>query len=256
MTERPIREPVLVTGGRGFLGETAVRELHTQGHDGVHAPSRSDCDLTDTRATEDLFEYLKPRVVIHAAGEVGEIAANRSNRGRFFYANAMMGLNVIEASRQTGVEKFIYIGTVSSYPEQTQPPFRETDLWSGYPEESNASYGVAKRAMATMLDAYRHQYGFDSTYLLLTNLYGPGDRFDEHGGHVVPSLIRRFTTAAVTGQPKVTIWGDGTATRDLLYVEDAAEAVVAACRAEAPGPINLGWGPRRPSESLRRSSQD
>ena len=184
-----------------------------------------------------------PDIVIHLAAEVGGIGANRVNPGRYFYANAAMGRNLIEQSRSSGVEKFVQVGTVCSYPKFTEVPFKEDDLWMGYPEETNAPYGVAKKALLVMLQAYREQYGLNGIFLLPANLYGPGDNFDLETSHVIPALVRKFVTARARSQPSVTAWGTGEPSREFLYVEDAAQAIVLATeRYDGREPVNIGTG--------------
>jgi len=234
---------VLVTGGAGFLGVPVCRGLHERGAGAVIAPRSAEHDLTDRDAVTRLFGQTAPDVVINLAAEVGGIAANRANPGRFFYANMAMGLNMIDAARVHGVEKFVQIGTVCSYPKMTAVPFVEEDLWDGYPEETNAPYGIAKKALLVMLAAYRAQYGFPGIYLMPTNLYGPGDNFDRHTSHVIPGLIRRCEEARLAAEPSITCWGSGHASREFLYVEDCAAAIIAATeRYDRPDPVNVGAG--------------
>lgn len=234
---------VLVTGGAGFLGVPVCRCLRERGAGAVIAPRSAEHDLTDRAAVSSLLEQTAPDVVIHLAAEVGGIAANRDNPGRFFYANMAMGLNMIDAARMHGVEKFVQIGTVCSYPKMTAVPFVEDDLWDGYPEETNAPYGIAKKALLVMLAAYREQYGFPGIYLMPTNLYGPGDNFDPQTSHVIPALIRRCEEARLAVEPSITCWGSGRASREFLYVEDCAEAIVAATeRYDGAEPVNIGVG--------------
>jgi len=234
---------VMVTGGAGFLGTYLCRLLESAGAKDLIVPRRAEVDLTDQAATRRLFEGSEPQVVIHLAAEVGGIGANRANPGRYFYANAVMGLNLIEESRRVGVDKFVQVGTVCSYPKFTEVPFREDDLWDGYPEETNAPYGVAKKALLVMLQAYRQQYGLNGIYVLPANLYGPGDNFDLESSHVIPALIRKFVTARDEGHPTVMIWGTGEPSREFLYVEDAAQAIVLATqRYDGVDPVNVGTG--------------
>lgn len=233
----------LVTGGSGFLGTAVLAELRRRGHDQVVAPSHRDCDLVRQEATEDLLARVRPDTVLHLAARVGGIGANEANPGLFFYANAMMGINVIEACRRVGVRRVVVAGTTCAYPRVVPVPFREETLWDGYPEATNAPYGVAKRALLTMLQAYRKQYGLSGVYLLPANLYGPGDNFDLESGHVIPAMIRRFCEARDAGAAIVPLWGSGRPTREFLYVDDCARAVVlAAERYDSPEPLNVGTG--------------
>ncbi len=234
---------VLVTGGGGFFGRHLVRRLEGGRPAAIHAPRSSEYDLRDARAAERCLAETRPDVVIHAAASVGGIGANLAHPGRFFYDNAMMGLNLIEAARVAGVGKFVCLGTVCAYPGDTPVPFREESLWDGYPEETNAPYGLAKKMLLVQLQSYRQEYGFPGIYLIPVNLYGPGDHFDPETSHVIPALIRRFTEASERGLPEVVLWGDGSATREFLHASDAAEAVVlAAERYDGPEPVNVGTG--------------
>lgn len=234
---------ICVTGGAGFLGRAVCARLREAGAGDVFVPRSRDFDLTEPEAVRSLFNAAAPDIVIHLAAEVGGIGANQKRPGRFFYANMAMGLNLIEESRRRGVQKFVQVGTVCSYPCHTPVPFREDCLWTGYPEPTNAPYGVAKRALGTMLAAYHAEYAFPGVYLIPANLYGPGDNFEEETSHVIPALIRRFCDAAERNQPEVTCWGSGAATREFLYVDDASEAIVRAAAAiDTPEPINLGTG--------------
>lgn len=204
---------------------------------------RREYDLTRDTDVERLFEKARPEVVVHLAAEVGGIGANRANPGRFWYANLLMGTHVLEQSRRVGVRKLVLVGTICSYPKFTPVPFREDDLWEGYPEETNAPYGVAKRALLVGAQAYREQYGLNVVYLLPVNLYGPGDNFDLEGGHVIPSLIRKMVEAEEQGNDEVVLWGDGSPTREFLYVEDCADALyLAAQRYDGAEPVNVGTG--------------
>jgi GDP-L-fucose synthase len=234
---------VLVTGGAGFLGEPVCRLLRERGAADVLAPRRLECDLTDARQADALLARVAPDVVVHLAAEVGGIGANQHNPGRFFYANMAMGLNVIEASRRQGVDKLVQVGTVCSYPKHTPVPFREDSLWDGYPEETNAPYGIAKKALLVMLQAYREQYGLRGIYLMPVNLYGPRDDFDLQTSHVIPALIRKCEEARRLGAATVACWGTGAASREFLYVDDCAEAIVlAAERYDGAEPVNVGAG--------------
>jgi GDP-L-fucose synthase len=234
---------VLVTGGRGFLGSFLVERLRSLDPGRLVLPRSSEFDLTEQVAVRRLFDETNPEIVIHLAAEVGGIGANRDNPGRYFFANAAMGMHLIEESRVRGVEKFVQVGTVCAYPKFAAVPFREDDLWNGYPEETNAPYGIAKKSLLVMLQAYRQQYDFNGIYLLPVNLYGPRDNFDPHTSHVIPALIRKFVAAVERGEPTVTLWGTGTASREFLYVDDAARAIVMATRAyDASDPVNIGTG--------------
>ena len=230
---------VLVTGGGGFLGSRLVARLAEDGHE-VTAARRADYDLTTMEDTARLFDETAPDLVFHLAAEVGGIGANHANPGRYWYANLMMGAHVLEQARIHGTRKLAMAGTVCSYPKLTPVPFREDDLWSGYPEETNAPYGVAKKALLVGAQAYREQYGLDTIFLLPTNLYGPGDNFDLQTSHVIPALIRKMIDA--DGE-EIVLWGDGTPTREYLYVDDCVEGLrLAAERYDGPEPVNLGTG--------------
>jgi GDP-L-fucose synthase len=229
---------ILVTGGGGFLGSHLVERLEADGHD-VHVARRADYDLTKWDDAVRLFEDARPERVFHLAGEVGGIGANRVNPGRFWYANLMMGTHVLELSREHGLDKLVIAGTVCAYPKFASVPFREDDLWNGYPEETNAPYGVAKKAILVGAQSYREQYGLDSIFLLPANLYGPRDNFDLETSHVIPGLIRKM----LDNPDRVTLWGDGSPTREFLYVDDCVEGLVlAADRYDGPEPVNLGTG--------------
>jgi GDP-L-fucose synthase len=234
---------IVVTGPTGFLGRNIVTTLKSRGYDNVVPARHSDYDLIRMPDVERLYKETNPDIVIHAAALVGGIGANRSQPGSFFYANIMMGLNLIEGARQFGVEKFVQLGTVCSYPKHTPVPFREETLWDGYPEETNAPYGIAKKALLIQAQTYRTQYGLNSIYLMPVNLYGPGDNFDPASSHVIPALIKKFVEAKESAAETVEVWGSGNATREFLYVEDAAEGVVLATeKYDSSEPVNLGAG--------------
>jgi GDP-L-fucose synthase len=239
------RQRIVVTGGAGFLGQQVYAHLFAAGvtPDQIAIPRRNEYDLTKSFQVARMYADFKPTLVIHLAADVGGIGANRENPGRYFYANMAMGLHLIERGRHAGVKKFIQIGTVCAYPKMTPVPFKEEDLWGGYPEETNAPYGIAKKALLVMLQAYRAQYGFNGIYLLPVNLYGPGDNFDLASSHVIPALIRKFVEAKESGAHQVVVWGTGAASREFLYVEDCARAIVlAAQRYDDPEPMNIGSG--------------
>jgi len=237
------KKRVLVTGGAGFLGRYVVRKLREVGCSEIFVPRSRDYDLVQMDAVRRLFRDSEPDVVIHLAAKVGGIGANMRNPGRFFYENLMMGIQTMEVARLSGVEKFVAIGTVCAYPKNTPVPFREEDLWNGYPEETNAPYGLAKKMLLVQSQAYRAQYGFNAIYLLPANLYGPEDNFDPEYSHVIPSLIRKAFEARREGRDRIVVWGTGKATREFLYVEDAAEAIVlAAEKYDGPEPVNIGSG--------------
>lgn len=234
---------VLVTGGAGFLGSHVVRKLRASGCRLVIVPRSRDFDLREKDAIIRLFEGTRPDLVIHLAAIVGGIEANRRHPGRFFYENAIMGLQLMEQARGFGVEKFVAIGTVCAYPKLTPVPFHEADLWNGYPEETNAAYGLAKKMLLVQSQAYRQEYGFNAICLLPVNLYGPGDNFDPETSHVIPALIRRCLEAVEADREEVIVWGSGMASREFLFVEDAAEAIIlAAEHYNGTEPVNLGSG--------------
>ena len=234
---------VVVTGGAGFLGSNVVRMLADAGATDIFVPRSADYDLREKPDVLRMYRDARPDVVIHLAANVGGIGANRVHPAEFFYDNAVMGLLLIDQARHHNVSKFITTGTICSYPKFTPAPFSEDDLWSGYPEETNAPYGLAKRMLLVQSQAYRQQYGLNAVFLMPTNLYGPGDDFDPATSHVIPALIRKFMEAQSAGRTQVTAWGTGTPTREFLYVEDAARGVtLAAERYDSPEPANLGSG--------------
>ena len=233
---------VTVTGGRGFLGRPLVAML-TEAGANVATFSSHDYDLTQQAQVSKMYRDLRPEIVIHLAARVGGIGANRDNPGRFFYDNAIMGIELIEQGRKSGLEKFVQIGTVCAYPKFASVPFSEDDLWNGYPEETNAPYGIAKKMLLVQAQAYRQQYGFNAIYLIPVNLYGPGDNFDLNTSHVIPALIRKCIEARRTGAKFVEVWGSGSPTREFLYVDDAARGIMLATeKYDKPDPVNLGSG--------------
>jgi GDP-L-fucose synthase len=234
---------VMITGGAGFLGRAVAERLRARGVTDIVVPRRRDFDLTHEADVCRLYRDARPEVIIHLAAEVGGIGANQANPGRYFFANMAMALHLIEQGRMAGIRKFVQAGTICAYPKFTPVPFREDDLWNGFPEETNAPYGVAKKAAQVMLDGYRRQYGLAAAYLLPVNLYGPWDNFDLGTSHVIPALIRKCVEAQESGADHITCWGTGSASREFLFVEDCAEGIVrAAERIEEPEPINLGTG--------------
>lgn len=234
---------VLVTGGAGFLGSFVVEKLRARGCKQIFVPRRAEYDLTQYEAVRKIYRATRPDLVLHLAAVVGGIGANRLNPGIFFYENAIMGLQLLEEARRAEVEKFVAIGTICAYPKFTPVPFREEDLWSGYPEETNAPYGLAKKMMLVQSQAYREQYNFNSIFLLPVNLYGPRDNFDLESSHVIPALIRKCLEAKQNGAAHVVVWGEGSPTREFLYVDDAAEGILlAAEHYNNSAPVNLGSG--------------
>ncbi len=234
---------ILVTGGSGFLGRQVLATLEGRGYQHVLSPRRADYDLTDASQVKACLDDLKPQAIVHLAAVVGGIGANRERPGEFFYKNLIMGTTLMEEARLRGVDKFLAVGTICAYPKFTPVPFREEDLWTGYPEETNAPYGLAKKMLLVQAQAYRAQYGFDAIFVLPTNLYGPGDNFDPASSHVIPALIRKCLEAQEHGDDHIEVWGTGKATREFLYVTDCAEGIVAALeKFDGPEPVNLGSG--------------
>jgi GDP-L-fucose synthase len=248
---------ILVTGGAGFLGSFVVKKLQDRGCKNIFVPEIKDYDLVQQEAVKRAYQDSKPNIVIHLAAVVGGIGANRENPGRFFYDNAMMGIQLLHEGYLRKIDKFVALGTICAYPKFTPVPFKEENLWDGYPEETNAPYGLAKKMSLVQAQAYRQQYGFNTIYLLPVNLYGPGDNFDPQSSHVIPALIRKCIEAKVKAEaeqkrisqpqplpkPVITVWGTGKASREFLYVEDAAEAICLATeRYVKPEPVNIGAG--------------
>ena len=237
------RERVVVTGGAGFLGSFVLEELSRRGAREVFVPRAAEYDLVDMAAVRRLYADAKPTVVIHLAARVGGIGANRDNPGKFFYENLMMGVQLIEVGRQVGLRKLVALGTICAYPKFAPVPFKEEDIWNGYPEETNAPYGLAKKMLLVQSQAYREQYAFDSIVLFPVNLYGPRDNFDLHTSHVIPALVRKCVEARERGEKKIVVWGDGSPSREFLHARDAAEGIVlAAERYDRSDPVNLGAG--------------
>jgi GDP-L-fucose synthase len=236
-------DKIVVTGGAGFLGGFVLDRLRSLGYSNLVSLRKRDYDLTNEAAVEQLYAQEKPAAVLHLAAEVGGIGANRDNPGRFFFANMAMGLHLIEGARRHGLKKIVQVGTICAYPNLTPVPFKEENLWIGYPEVTNAPYGIAKKALLVMCQAYRQQYGLNAVYLLPVNLYGPKDNFHPHSSHVIPALIRKCVEARDAGADHITAWGTGSASREFLYVEDCAAGIVAALeRYDSPEPMNLGSG--------------
>jgi GDP-L-fucose synthase len=250
---------ILVTGGAGFLGDAVCQVLRQRGvaEEQIMVPRRRDYDLTVERNVERLYDDARPDIVIHLAAEVGGIGANQAQPGRFFFANMAMGLHLVEHARRRELTKFVHTGTVCAYPKFCTPPFREESLWDGYPEETNAPYGVAKKAIFVMLDGYRRQYGLASAVVVPVNLYGPRDNFDPATSHVIPALIRKCEEAREAAVERIVCWGTGSASRQFLHVQDAAEGVVRAAEVmQDPAPINLGGGEEMPIRRLVRLIAD
>ncbi len=234
---------ITVTGGAGFLGTYVVRELERLGCRDIFVPRSQEYNLVDNEAVKRLYRDARPDIVIHLAAVVGGIGANSENPGKFFYDNLMMGVQLIEQGRLLNLEKFVALGTVCAYPKFTPVPFREDDIWNGYPEETNAPYGLAKKMLLAQSQAYRQQYGFNSIFLLPANLYGPGDNFNPGSSHVIPALIKKVFDARDSGEGRIVVWGTGKATREFLYAEDAARGIIlAAEKYNKSDPVNLGAG--------------
>ncbi len=234
---------IVVTGGAGFLGSFVIEKLRQRGCRNITVPRSKEYDLRDRDAIVRLYKDARPDMVIHLAAVVGGIGANRANPGNFFYDNAIMGIELIEYARKLGVKKFVATGTICAYPKFTPIPFKEDELWNGYPEETNAPYGLAKKMMLVQAQSYRAQYGFNTIFLLPVNLYGPRDNFDLESSHVIPALIRKCVEAKDAGRNEIVLWGDGSPTREFLYVEDAAEGILlAAEHYDGEQPVNLGTG--------------
>ena len=234
---------VCVTGGAGFLGSYIIEKLQNRKAGDIFIPKIEDYDLTDSQAIRRMLDDSRPDIILHLAAQVGGIGANRDHPAEFFYNNLMMGVQLIHQSSQRGIEKFVALGTVCAYPKFTPVPFREDDLWNGYPEETNAPYGLAKKMLLVQAQAYRQQYGFNAIFLLPVNLYGPHDNFDLNSSHVIPALIRKCVEAREAGQSEVIVWGDGSPSREFIYVEDAAEGILlAAEQYNGADPINIGSG--------------
>lgn len=237
------KKSVVVTGGAGFLGSVLVKKIEGMGVSQLFVPRSRDYDLTRMENVVRLYDEKRPDIVLHLAALCGGIGANMDRPADFFYNNLMMGVQLMEVARQKGVEKFVALGTICAYPKHSPVPFRERDLWNGYPEETNAPYGIAKKMLLVQAQAYRKQYGFNAIYLLPVNLYGPGDNFNLNTSHVIPALIRKFIEARDRKEPSVVCWGTGQASREFLYVEDAAEAILlASSRYNGDQPVNIGCG--------------
>ncbi len=238
-----IGKRICVTGGAGFLGSFVVDRLRARGVDELFIPAHRDYDLVDPDGAKRLIRDARPEIILHLAANVGGIGANQLHGAEFFYENLMMGVQLMHEAYRSGVEKFVAIGTICAYPKFTPIPFKEDDLWNGYPEETNAPYGLAKKMLLVQAQAYREQYGFNAIYLLPVNLYGPRDNFSPKSSHVIPALIQKFYEAKLASAPSVEIWGDGTPTREFIYADDAAEGIVLATeRYDGADPVNIGSG--------------
>ena len=242
---------VLVTGGSGFLGSVVVRKLRSKSPKEIFVPRRANYDLVQWDNVVRVFQDANPDVVLHLAGNVGGIGANRANPGRFFYDNLMMGVQLMEYARRQGIAKFVALGTICAYPKHTPVPFKEDNLWNGYPEETNAPYGLAKKMLLVQAQAYRDQYGFNAIFLLPVNLYGPNDNFDLETSHAIPAIIRKCVDAVETGAKEIVLWGTGKATREFLHADDAAEGILLATeRYNSSEPVNIGAGMETSIENL------
>jgi GDP-L-fucose synthase len=236
-------QKIIVTGGAGFLGRKVVAELQARGHKNIIVPRSREYNLTEQGQVRRLLSDTNPDLIIHLAAVVGGIGANRANPGKYFYENLIMGITLIEEARRNGAKKFVSVGTICSYPKFTPVPFSEHDLWNGYPEETNAPYGLAKKMLLVQSQAYREQYEFNAVHLMPVNLYGPEDNFHEDSSHVIPALIKKFVEAKRSGAKQVVLWGDGSPTREFLYVDDAARGIVLASeKYDSSEPVNLGSG--------------
>src|SRR5450432_2394992 len=234
---------IIVTGGAGFLGSCVIELLANRGYKNIFIPRRKDFDLTKEADVLRLYKEHRPDIVLHLAAEVGGIGANRDNPGRFFFANLAMGMHLIEQARTSRIKKFLQVGSICAYPKFTPVPFHESDLWNGYPEETNAPYGIAKKSLLVMCQSYRQQYGLNAIYLLPVNLFGPGDNFDLQTSHVIPALVRKCVEARDRGDNHIDAWGSGSASREFLYVQDCAAGLITALeKYDSPEPINLGTG--------------
>ncbi|HEY3176810.1 MAG TPA: GDP-L-fucose synthase [Candidatus Polarisedimenticolia bacterium] len=252
-----LQRRICVTGGAGFLGRAVVEKLTAAGCRDLILPRSGDCDLREMPDVRRLFGQMRPDVLVHLAGRVGGIGANRQYPGTFFRDNLMMGVNILDAAREFGVSKTVVIGTICSYPRMTPVPFREEDLWNGYPEETNAPYGISKKALLVMMQAYRREFGLRGIYLMPVNLYGPHDKFDPEQSHVIPALIRKCLQARRSGAGAITCWGSGSATREFLYVYDCADAILAALeKYEEEAPVNIGSGREISIKDLARLVAD
>src|SRR5512133_1663687 len=236
-------ERIVVTGGAGFLGSFLLQELKSRGAKEIFVPTEKEYDLVQMDAVKALYRDARPTIVLHLAARVGGIGAHRDNPGKFFYDNLMMGVQLIEIGRQVGLKKLVALGTICAYPKFAPVPFREEDMWNGYPEETNAPYGLAKKMLLVQSEAYRQQYGFNSSVLFPVNLYGPRDNFDLHTSHVIPALIRKCVEARDAKRAEIVVWGDGSASREFLHARDAAEGIVTAAeRYDKSDPVNIGAG--------------